>query len=71
MFVKINGETHYLLRAVDHGGEVLESFVTMRRDKSAALRFRRMRSLRKFAFVHASAFNHFNQERGLAGREIS
>ena len=39
MFVKINGETHYLWRVVDHEGEVLESFVTKKRDKSAALRF--------------------------------
>jgi len=37
--VKINGETHYLWRAVDHEGEVLESFVTKRRDRKAALRF--------------------------------
>jgi putative transposase len=28
VFVKINGETHYLWRAVDHEGEVLESYVT-------------------------------------------
>jgi putative transposase len=39
MFVKINGETHYLWRAVDHEGEVLESFVTKRRDRKAALKF--------------------------------
>lgn len=26
VFVKINGETHYLWRAVDHEGEVLEAF---------------------------------------------
>ena len=39
MFVKINGETHYLWRAVDHEGEVLESFVTKTRDKTAALKF--------------------------------
>jgi hypothetical protein len=26
VFVKINGGTHYLWRAVDHEGEVLESF---------------------------------------------
>jgi transposase-like protein len=37
--VKINGETHYLWRAVDHEGEVLESFVTKRRDRRAALAF--------------------------------
>jgi len=39
VFVKINGEIHYLWRAVDHEGEVLESFVTKRRDKAAALKF--------------------------------
>ena len=130
VFVKINGKTHYLWRAVDHEGEVLESYVTKRRDKKAALkllrkamrkhgqpeaivtdklrsygaalkelggsgrqetgrwmnnraetshlpfrrreramlRFRRMRSLQKFASVHASVFNHFNQERSLSNR---
>ncbi|MDU8912516.1 IS6 family transposase [Aestuariicoccus sp. MJ-SS9] len=132
VFVKINGETHYLWRAVDHEGEVLESVVTKTRDKKAALkfmkklmkrhgkpdrvvtdelrsygaamkvignadrqrtarwmnnraenshqpfrrreramlRFRRMRSLQKFASVHASVYNHFNQERGLSSRHI-
>ena len=39
MFVKINGDRHYLWRAVDHEGEVLESFVTKTRDKKAALKF--------------------------------
>ena len=43
MFVKINGERHYLWRAVDHEGEMLESYVTKTRDKKAALKF-----LRKF-----------------------
>jgi hypothetical protein len=37
VFVKITGETHYLWRAVDHEGEVLEVFVTKRRDRKAAL----------------------------------
>ena len=41
VFVKINGETHYLWRAVDHEGEVLESYVTKRRDRKAALKFLR------------------------------
>lgn len=41
VFVKINGETHYLWPAVDHEGEVLESYVTKVRDKSAALKFLR------------------------------
>ena len=39
VFVRINGETHYLWRAVDHEGEVLEVFVTKRRDCMAALKF--------------------------------
>jgi putative transposase len=131
VFVKINGEIHYLWRAVDHEGEVLESFVTKRRDRKAALkflrksmrrfgspkvivtdrlrsygaamkvvgnadrqetgrwlnnraenshlpfrrreramlRFRRMRSLQKFATVHSSVYNHFNQERHLYSRD--
>ena len=41
VFVKINGETHYLWRAVDHEGEVLESYVTKRRDRKAALKLLR------------------------------
>ena len=130
IFVKINGEMHFLWRAVDHEGEVLESFTTKTRDKKSALkflkkamrkhgrpeaiatdrfrsygaalrdigaqekqetgrwmnnraesshlpfrrreramlRFRRMRRLQKFASVHASVFNHFNQERSLSNR---
>ncbi len=125
VFVKINGRTHYLWRAVDHEGEVMEAFVSKRRDRKAALkflrktmkrhgeanifvtdklrscgaamkvlgtaekqeagrwlnnrgenshqpfrrreramlRFRFMRTLQKFASVHASVHNHFNQER--------
>ena len=41
VFVRINGETYYLWRAVDHEGEILEAFVTKRRDRDAALRFLR------------------------------
>jgi putative transposase len=128
--VKINGVTHYLWRAVDHEGEVLESIVTKTRDRKAALkflkksmkrhgrpetivtdrlrsygaalkdlgrgddremgrwlnnraenshrpfrrreramlRFRRMRTLQKFAAVHASVHNHFPTERHLQNR---
>ena len=39
VFVRINGETHYLWRAVDHEGEVLEAVATKRRDRRAALKF--------------------------------
>jgi putative transposase len=131
VFVRINGERHYLWRAVDHGGEMLESFVTKTRNKSAALkflrkalkrhgrveaivtdglrsypaamrelgnldrlemgrwknnrvenshlpfrrresavlRFRRMKTLQKFATVHALVHNHFNTERHVVDRE--
>ena len=131
VYVKINGEMHYLWRAVDHEGEVLVSYVTKTRDKAAALtfmkttlkphgspeaittdglrsygaamselgnadkqkigrwannrvenshlpfrqqeramlRFRKMKSLQKFASVHASVHNHFNLERHLVDRK--
>jgi putative transposase len=131
MYVKLNGEMVYLWRAVDHEGEVLESYVTKTRDKPAALtfmrkalkrhgwvdaittdglrsykaamndlgcadkqeigrwannrvenshlpfrrreramlRFRQMKTLQKFASVHGSIHNHFNQERHLVDRQ--
>lgn len=131
MYVRLNGEMVYLWRAVDHEGEILESYITRKRDKSAALafmkkalkrhgkpttiitdglrsypaamrelgdldhremgrwlnsrienshlpfrrreramlRFRQMKSLQKFASVHASLHNHFNQERHLVDRQ--
>ena len=130
VFVRINGETHYLWRAVDHEGEVLEVFATKRRDRKAAVkflkramkrygqpttivtdrlrsyraamnvignaaghtcsrwlnnraenshqpfrrregamaRFRDVKTLQKFAAVHASVHNHFNLERHLTHR---
>jgi putative transposase len=37
--VKINGEMHYLWRAVDHEGEALESSVTKTRDTAAVIVF--------------------------------
>ncbi len=132
VFVRINGETHYLWRAVDHEGEVLEVFATKRRDRRAALnflkramkrygrpraivmdrlrsyraamnaignaadqicgrwlnnraenshqpfrrregamaKFRDVKTLQKFASVHASIHNHFNLERHLNSRDI-
>ena len=131
MYVKLNSEIVYLWRAVDQEGEILESFVTKKRDKAAALsfmkralkrhgspeaittdglrsygaamtelgntgkrevgrwannrvenshlpfrrreramlRFRQMKSLQKFASVHANVHNHFNQERHLVDRQ--
>ena len=51
VFVKINGETHYLWRALDHEGEVLESYVTKRRDRNAALKFFR-KTMKRFGPPH-------------------
>ena len=92
--VRINGEMHYLWRAVDHEGEVLESYGAALRKIGAAdrkqtgrwlnnrvensdlpfrlleramLRFRRMKTLQKFASVH----NHLQQERHLVSHQIS
>jgi putative transposase len=39
VFGKINGETHYLWRAIDHEGKVLEAFISKRPDRKAALIF--------------------------------
>ena len=39
VFVKINGTTHYLWRAVDQHGNVLDILVQPRRDAKAAKRF--------------------------------
>ena len=47
VFVRINGETYYLWRAVDHEGEVLEVFATRRRDRRAALKFLR-RAMKRY-----------------------
>ena len=131
VYVKISGEMHYLWRAVDQEGEILDSYVTKRRDKKAALRFlrkamkrhgqverivtdglrsypaamrdpgnldrqevgrwknnrvenshlpfrrrergmlwfRQMKSLQKFASLHANIHNHFNSQRHLVDRQ--
>jgi len=59
MYMKVNGEMAYLLRAVDHEGEVLESHLTRTRDKAAALRsmtkaLKRRRNWRKAGRQHPS-----------------
>lgn len=51
VFVKINGERHYLWRAVDHEGEVLEVFATKRRDRKAALAFLK-RAMKRYGRPH-------------------
>ena len=52
VFVRINGETHYLWRAVDHEGEVLEVFATKQRDRKAALKFLR-RAMKRYGQPNA------------------
>ena len=47
VFVRINGKTHYLWRAVDHEGEVLEVYATERRNRTAALLFLR-RAMKRY-----------------------
>ena len=45
------------------------SHLPFRRRERAMLRFRRMRSLQKFAAVHASVLNPFNSERHFDSRQ--
>ncbi|MFD0980325.1 IS6 family transposase [Tropicimonas aquimaris] len=68
VFVKINGERHYLWRAVDHEGEVLESFVTKARDKKAALKFFK-KTMRRYGRP-ASIVTDLLRSYGAALREI-
>lgn len=53
-------------RWLNNGAE--NSHLSFRRRERAMLRFRRMQGLQKFASVHASVSNHFNQERSLSSR---
>jgi putative transposase len=59
IFVKISGETHYMWRAVDLEGEVLDAFVTKRRDRKAALKF--LRKLMKGYGQSGSSLTCFDQ----------
>ena len=44
------------------------SHLPFRRRERAMLRFRRIRSLQKFASTYASVTNHFNTDRSLSSR---
>ena len=48
---------------------VENSHLPFRRRERAMLRFRRTKTLQKFASVHANVHNHFNQERHLGDRQ--
>ncbi|MDB4261747.1 IS6 family transposase [bacterium] len=52
VFVKINGKKHYLWRAVDQDGEVVDVYLQAKRDGAAAKRFfKRLFNARPRAFV--------------------
>jgi putative transposase len=47
---------------------VENSHLPFRRRERAMSRFRRMRSLQKFASIHSSVHNHFNHQRNIESR---
>lgn len=61
VFLKINGRIHYLWRAVDQDGDVLDILVQSRRDKKAAARFFR-KLLRTLRYVPRVARHRQAQE---------
>jgi len=71
--VEINGERHYLWRAVDHEGEVLETVVTKRRNREAALKFLRklMRRYGRFERIVTERFPSYRAAlRDLGGSDL-
>lgn len=76
VFVKINGELHYLWRAVDHEGEVLRAFVTKRRDRKAALKFRH-KAMKRYGAPDQvvtdklPSYKAAFRELGIAGRQVT
>ena len=44
------------------------SHLPFRRRERAMSRYRRMRSLQRFASIHSSVYNHFNQQRNIESR---
>ena len=75
VFVRINGETHYLGRAVDQecgrwlSNRAEKSHQPFRRREGAMSEFRDVKTLQKFSSIHASIHNHFNLDRHLNNRE--
>jgi putative transposase len=61
-------ERHHTGRWANNRAE--NSHLPFRRRERTMLRFRRIRSLQKFAAVHASVSDHFNQNCSLASRDI-
>jgi len=57
VFVKINGETHYLWRAIDHEGTILDCYVSKRRNRQAALRVLKKLVYKYGRFCHVNLKN--------------
>jgi putative transposase len=75
VFVKVNGKRLYLWRAVDHEGEVLECYVSKRRNKAAAKKFL-IKTMRKHGLPKIITTDKFPSYRaafheiGVAGRQL-
>jgi len=71
MFVKVNGETQYLLRAVDREGEILDSYVTKKQDKKSALKFLRkaLKQHRPAEKIVTDGFNSYSAAMRELGNE--
>jgi len=67
VFMQINGRQHYLWRAVDQDGNVLDILVQARRDKHAATKF--LRKLLKRTHLCAARGDH-GQARQLRGGHV-
>jgi putative transposase len=68
VFVKISRETHYPWGAVDHEGDVSESFVTKRRDRKAAFKFLR-KTMKRHGRAHIFVTDNLRSY-GAAMKEI-
>jgi len=69
VFVKIGGKQHYLSRAVDQDGEVVDVFLQKRRDSVAAKRFFK-RLLRKYRDEPRKIVTDKLRSYGVAHREL-
>ena len=69
MFIRIQGEQHYLWRAVDQDGAVLDILVQRRRDGGAAKRFFR-RLLKGLQYVPRVLVTDKLRSYGVAKREL-
>ena len=69
VFVKINGQQHYLWRAVDQDGEVVDVYLQAKRDGAAAKRFFR-RQLRSHGSEPRKIVTDKLRSYGVAQREL-